>query len=37
VQRTIVALVEQHQRADGSVAVPAALVPYLGREVLFAG
>jgi seryl-tRNA synthetase len=37
VQRTIVALVEQHQRADGSVAVPAALVPYLGREVVFAG
>ena len=34
VQRTIIALVEQHQRADGSVAVPAALVPYLGREVL---
>jgi len=36
VQRTIIALVEQHQRADGSVAVPAALVPHLGREVLFA-
>jgi seryl-tRNA synthetase len=37
VQRTIIALVEQHQRADGTVTVPAALVPYLGREVLFAG
>jgi seryl-tRNA synthetase len=37
VQRTMIALVEQHQRADGSVAVPAALQPYLGREVLFAG
>jgi seryl-tRNA synthetase len=36
VQRTIIALVEQHQRADGSVTVPAALVPYLGREVLLA-
>jgi len=36
VQRTIIALVEQHQRADGTVAVPAALVPHLGREVLFA-
>jgi seryl-tRNA synthetase len=36
VQRAIIALVEQHQRADGSVAVPAALVPHLGREVLFA-
>jgi len=36
VQRTIIALVEQHQRPDGSVAVPAALAPYLGREVLLA-
>ncbi len=36
VQRAIIALVEQHQRADGSVAVPAALQPYLGREVLLA-
>ncbi len=34
VQRAMIALVEQHQRADGSVAVPAALVDYLGREVL---
>jgi seryl-tRNA synthetase len=37
VQRAIIALVEQHQREDGSVEVPEALVPYLGREVLFAG
>jgi seryl-tRNA synthetase len=36
VQRTIIALVEQHQRADGTVVVPEALVAYLGREVLFA-
>lgn len=35
VQRAIIALVETHQRADGSVAVPEALVPHLGREVLF--
>jgi seryl-tRNA synthetase len=35
VQRAIIALVEQHQRADGSVAVPEALQPYLGSEVLF--
>jgi len=35
VQRAIIALVEQHQRADGSVAVPDGLQPYLGREVLF--
>jgi seryl-tRNA synthetase len=36
VQRIMIALVEQHQRPDGSVAVPEALVPYLGREVLLA-
>ena len=36
VQRAIIALVETHQRADGSVAVPPALQPYLGHEVLFA-
>ena len=35
VARTIVAIFENHQRADGSVVVPAALRPYLGgREVL---
>jgi seryl-tRNA synthetase len=32
--RTIVAILENHQQADGSVHVPAALQPYLGREVL---
>jgi seryl-tRNA synthetase len=37
VQRAIIALVEQHQREDGTVLVPERLVPYLGREVLFAG
>ncbi|MGH3441677.1 MAG: serine--tRNA ligase, partial [Nitriliruptorales bacterium] len=36
VARTIIAVVEQHQRADGSVAVPHVLHPYLGRDVLFA-
>jgi len=35
VQRAIIALVEQHQRSDGSVAVPEQLQPYLGTEVLF--
>ena len=30
VGRTMVALIENHQRADGSIAVPAALRPYLG-------
>jgi seryl-tRNA synthetase len=36
VQRAIIAMVEQHQRPDGSVRVPERLRPYLGREVLFA-
>ncbi len=36
VQRAIIALVEQHQRPDGTVVVPAALQPHIGREVLFA-
>lgn len=35
VPRTIIAILENHQQADGSVAVPAALQPYLGgRESL---
>jgi seryl-tRNA synthetase len=34
--RTIAALLENHQEADGSVRVPAALVPYLGTERLAA-
>ena len=28
--RTVVAILEQYQRADGSVEIPAALVPYMG-------
>lgn len=32
--RWIVAILENHQREDGSVAVPAALQRFLGREVL---
>ncbi|WP_312718329.1 serine--tRNA ligase [Mobilicoccus sp.] len=32
--RWIVALLENHQQADGTVRVPAALVPFLGTEVL---
>lgn len=32
--RTIVAILENHQQADGSVKVPKALVPHLGMEVL---
>ena len=35
IPRTIIAIVENHQQADGSVRVPAALQPYLGgRTVL---
>ena len=33
--RTIIALLENHQQADGSVRVPKALQPYLaGRQIL---
>ena len=32
--RALIALLENHQRADGSVGVPKALQPYVGREVL---
>ena len=32
--RTIIALLEHHQRADGTVSVPAALRPYLGADTL---
>jgi seryl-tRNA synthetase len=35
VGRTLVAVLENHQQADGSISVPAALRPYMGgREVL---
>lgn len=32
--RGLIALLENHQRADGSIGVPKALQPYVGREVL---
>ena len=32
--RIIVALLENHQRADGSVSVPVSLQPFLGTDVL---
>ena len=35
VARTIVAVLENHQRADGSVQVPTALQPYLGGREIF--
>jgi seryl-tRNA synthetase len=34
IPRTIVAILENHQQADGSVVVPAALRPFLGRDLL---
>ena len=32
IPRTILALLENHQEADGSVRIPRALQPYLGLE-----
>jgi seryl-tRNA synthetase len=32
--RTIIALLETHQRSDGTVTVPPVLVPYMGAEVI---
>ena len=32
--RTILALIENHQQADGSIRIPKALQPYVGREVI---
>lgn len=32
--RTIIALMENYQRADSSIAVPAVLKPYIGKEVI---
>ncbi|GIU92788.1 MAG: serine--tRNA ligase [Acidimicrobiia bacterium] len=34
VGRTIIAILENHQRADGSVRIPEALVPYLGFDLI---
>jgi len=34
VGRTLIALLETHQRADGTVTVPETLVPYVGAEVV---
>lgn len=34
VGRTMAALLENHQRADGSIAIPAALQPYTGFDVI---
>lgn len=34
VGRTLVAVLENHQNADGSVNIPAALQPYLGGQTV---
>jgi len=34
ISRAIIAVLENHQRADGSVKLPAALVPWMGKPVL---
>jgi len=34
VPRTIVAILENHQQKDGSVKVPAVLIPFLGKDTL---
>ena len=37
VGRTLVAMLENHQQADGSIAVPAALRPYVGGMAVLKG
>lgn len=32
--RALIAILENYQNEDGSVRVPAVLVPYLGKEVI---
>ena len=34
IPRAMIALVENHQQADGSIRIPTALVPYLGANVI---
>ena len=34
VGRTVLAIMENYQQADGSIVVPKALVPYMGVEVI---
>jgi seryl-tRNA synthetase len=34
ISRALIALLENHQRADGSVRIPEALQPYLGRDAI---
>ena len=34
ISRAIIAILENHQRADGSVRIPAALVPWMGKDTI---
>ena len=34
ISRAIIAILENHQQADGSVSVPAPLVPWMGKDVI---
>ncbi len=34
VGRTLIAIMENYQQADGSIKIPAVLVPYMGKEVI---
>jgi len=34
ISRTLIVLLENHQQADGSIRVPAALAPYFGKDII---
>jgi seryl-tRNA synthetase len=34
VGRTIIAIMENYQQADGTIRVPDALVPFMGKDVI---
>jgi hypothetical protein len=34
ISRAIIAILENHQRSDGSVKIPAPLVPWMGKSVI---
>jgi seryl-tRNA synthetase len=36
ISRALIALLENHQRADGSIGIPRALRPYFGRDAIAA-
>ncbi|HEX5068032.1 MAG TPA: serine--tRNA ligase, partial [Myxococcota bacterium] len=34
ISRALIALLENHQRADGSIGIPRALRPYFGKDAI---